>query len=212
MKRAPNGDVGPVEPLRVIFPESEKQKCENRWKGSRPGLASSFVNFFHELSLWTLFKIVLITGLVLFEFTKLNTCFIQNKDMVQRDLGARQESVCVDHTKVAMFGHRFGKGCEEARRSVEEGIIHGTYTCFVEKHRIYGILSFDNVYVNVMMGILVLYICSSIKDYCIQVQVAKQNADTFKKMGLCAKTFQNKHQGTKSFGNSRMSRKKSLMK
>ena len=180
-ERAPPGNMGSSEPLKIIFPGSRSNAPVQHKQ--KKGCFGSFMHFFNVLSLWTLLKMTLVIGLFLYEFTKLNTCFIQHSDLVNRDMGAQQESVCTDHTKVAMFGHRFNKGCEDAIRSVQEGIIHGTYTCFVEKHQIYSIASFDNMYMNIAIVCIFLYMLSLVKDYYTQTHIAKQHMEVYDKMG-----------------------------
>ena len=126
-------------------------------------------------SLWVLMKICIVAAFVLWEVAKFNSCYIEKSELIGRDIGAEKQEVCTDDFKIARYGHRFGAGCRAARQSVEEGLIHSTYECFISKHNFYKVLSFDNMYMNAFLAIGLFFVLSLFKDYWVQTRTAEMN-------------------------------------
>ena len=117
-----------------------------------------------------------IVGFVLYECAKLNTCYIQERDLLERDYDAVHEAVCTDASKVERFAHRFRDGCTGAMQHYKEGLVHGMYMCFVSKHVAYTVLSFDNLYANVAVGLFVFTAMWMFTKHVTDVAVARHHA------------------------------------
>ena len=116
------------------------------------------------------------------EGSKFHECMIEKRDLINRDEGARVETVCTDPYKISRYGHRFGDGCKGARDSVDKGIIMATTDCFIAKHNIYKILSFEHAYFNyaLVAGTLVVFLFTllMIKNYYVQVASIRATSKT----------------------------------
>ncbi len=158
--------------VHLVFPD-EIRKSKQRTKYSSNDTYTTKKTFLTKISFLSIVYLCLFVCFGLYEATKFHSCYIQSKDLINRDHGAHKESVCIDDSKIARFGHRFGKGCKDALQSVEEGITHLTYKCFVSRHKIYDLVSLDNMYMNIFMGLTILYVLMLVKDHYTQVQIAK---------------------------------------
>ena len=156
---------------------------------------------FGHAPLWALVLCFGATAVCFHEITKMNTCFIRSKDAVQRDLGAMQESVCTDHTKVAMFGHRFKDGCTAARQKVHEGIVQSSFRCWMESHRLYRIVSLENTYANVALVVIVLFGLMQIKDYYLRKSFSEHTVEMLRlqsEVGVRRRHMQADHERVRS--------------
>lgn len=135
----------------------------------------------------TLFSVALMAAVAIVaahEFSTFHACMIEKSDLINRDSGARVESVCVDPYKVSRFGHRFSEPCEAARASVDKGIILAAVDCFMSKHNVYQLLTFENTFFNYALtaGLFCtgLFALLMVKNYYVQVATIKATTNTHK--------------------------------
>jgi hypothetical protein len=107
------------------------------------------------------------------EYGRANACHAEKSKLIRGDTEALQESVCADPEKMARLGHRFALSCREAQRIVDEGVIAATWSCYLESHAIYRIVSLDNYYMNIFFALLAFYALMLLKDYLVAVRWAE---------------------------------------
>ena len=174
-ERAPSGSV-----VRVLFDDAAERGVHQRSEDDGDAKAAMrqsqrATGCFSRTASMAL--CAMLCAFALYECTKLNTCYVQESELLARDYDAIHETVCTDATKVARFAHRFDKGCRDAMLHYKEGLTHGMYTCFVAKHTVYTVLALDNVYLNAAAAVLAVIAMWLYKDYRAQVEMARLHAD-----------------------------------
>jgi len=116
------------------------------------------------------------------EYAKLNACFVEKSNLINRDFGAKTEDVCVDPYKISQYSHRFADGCKSARDSVDQGIILSSIDCFIAQHNLYKMLAFEDRTFNYCLGatlvLLSMWILLLVKNYFVQMADVQNRHET----------------------------------